>query len=207
MHIALPLLLFEIPYIKKNYKTNRFALIIGSLISDFFDKPLEILGLSSGKGIFHTVLFAFIAFLVVYVVTKGNLSISIPILIGILMHLPLDEPQVPYFWPFFSLEFVEISENPIAVWLSRASLTYLFIIITEIVGGIILLFIIVHNKLYSFSKLIDYLKTNPIIQDNKDESLKDKERVNRNKSIILFTLYFTFFILFIIILINYDSIG
>jgi len=207
LHIALPLLLFEIPYIKKNYKTNRFALIIGALLPDFFDKPLEILGLSSGKGIFHTLLFAVIAFLILLAATKGNLSISIPLLIGILIHLPLDEPQVPYFWPFFSLEFVEISENPIAVWASRASFTYLFIIITEIVGGITLLFIIVHNKLYNFSKLIDYLKTNPIIQDNKEESLKDHERVNRNKSIILFTLYFTFFILFIIILINYDSIG
>ncbi len=165
------------------------------------------MGLSSGKGIFHTLLFAIIAFLIIHAATKGNLSISIPFLIGILIHLPLDEPQVPYFWPFFSLEFVVISENPIAVWASRASLTYLFIIITEIVGGIILLFIIVHNKLYSVSKLIDYLKTNPIIQDNKGELLKAQERVNKNKSIILLTLYFTFFILFIIILINYASIG
>ncbi len=36
-HIALPLLIFEIPYIKDNFKINRLALIIGAVISDLID--------------------------------------------------------------------------------------------------------------------------------------------------------------------------
>ena len=196
-HRAIPLLLFELPYIKKNFKVNRFALIIGSMFPDFFDKILEFLGLGSGKGIFHTVLFAVIAFLIIFAATKRNLSISIPFLIGILFHLPLDEPLVPYFWPLYPTEFVEMSEQPLQLWLITL-LLYLIVPITEIIGGLILLVIIVHYKLYSISKLTAYLKTNQIIQDVKERSSKDKERENIGKNIILVSVYFSCVILLIL---------
>ncbi len=152
------------------------------MFPDFFDKPLEILGLSSGKGIFHTLLFAFISFLILYVATKGNKSVCIPFLIGILLHLPLDEPQIPYFWPFFSYQFVEIHENPIEYW-AGTSITYLYVIITEIIGGLILIFILIQNKLYGISKVINYLKTNPNSLVNKREFLKkEKEEENVDTS-------------------------
>ncbi len=144
------------------------------MFPDIFDKPLEILGLSSGKGIFHTLLFAFTSFLILHLATRGNKSISIPFLIGILLHLPLDEPQVPYFWPFFYNKFVEIHENPIEYW-AGTSLTYLYVIITEIIGALILILILIHNKLYGVSKIINFLKTNQITQDNKKEFSKKEK--------------------------------
>ncbi|MHA1437193.1 MAG: metal-dependent hydrolase [Promethearchaeota archaeon] len=156
-HIAFPLLIFELPYIKKNFEVNRFALLIGALIPDIIDKSLMFLGLGSGRGYSHTLLFVFTAFFILFLTTKGNKSIAVPFLIGELIHLILDLPYVPLFYPFISYEFI-IVEAPLNLWLETL-LTDPIIITTEIAGAIILIFIVINNKLYSISQIIDYLKT------------------------------------------------
>jgi len=176
-HVAIPLLLFELPYIKERFKINRFSLILGSLYPDIIDKSLMFLSLGAGRGYVHSFFFISISFLVLFLITKGNASISIPFLIGTIIHLVLDMPYVPLFYPFIQYEFI-ILEDPIGSWLETL-FTNPIIITTEISGLIILIFIMIHNKLYGFTPLVDYfLKTNrPIINDKTNKIKKNNNTI------------------------------
>ncbi|MHA1239197.1 MAG: metal-dependent hydrolase [Promethearchaeota archaeon] len=157
-HIAIPLIVFELPLIKKRFKFNRVALIIGSLFPDIIDKSMLFLNLGSGRGISHTILFILLSFIILHIVTKRKGYISLPFLIGMVTHLVLDLPEVPLFFPFIEYDFVMI-EDPLSYWfykLFNDPLVYL----TEIGGILILVFILVGNKLFSVKELWDYLNRN-----------------------------------------------
>ena len=145
------MIIFEIPQIKERFKANRLALIIGSLFPDFLDKPLSILEISSGRGFSHTLIFVFVSFLFLHLATKGNKAISFPFLIGCIFHLLLDLPYVPLFWPFIRYEFPK-EDKPIETWM-YALFNEPIVIITEIIGIVILLFIFFRNKLYRIEEL------------------------------------------------------
>ncbi|MHA1659655.1 MAG: metal-dependent hydrolase [Promethearchaeota archaeon] len=170
-HIALPLIIFEIPQIKKKYRVNRFALIIGSMLPDFIDKPIEVLGISSGRGYCHTLLFVFTSFMILYLTTRQNKPVSFPFLIGMLIHLLLDTP-VPLFYPFIPYDFVEIHEDVIGHWSNKLMVDYL-VISTELIGIMIIIFIVINNKLFSVSKILQYLKTNSQITIENLDLLKN----------------------------------
>ena len=157
-HVAVPLILFELPLVKKRFEFNRFALIIGSLFPDIIDKFLLFLNLGSGRGISHTILFILISFVILHFITKGRKSISIPFLVGMVIHLILDLPEVPLFYPFIMYEFIMI-DDPFGQWLFtlfNEPVVYL----TEIIGILILIFIVINNKLYSFSRITTFLVKN-----------------------------------------------
>jgi len=155
-HVAVPLILIEIPYIKKSYAFNRFALIIGALLPDIIDKSLMFLNLSSGRGLSHTLLFIVISFLIVHLFAKRNYLISLSFLIGTLSHLILDLPEVPLLFPFIMYDFVYL-EDPLNRWFYS-----LFhdpvVFFTEIAGILILIFILVSNQLYSLKKIVNFLR-------------------------------------------------
>ncbi len=157
-HVAIPLILFELPLVKKRFEFNRFALIIGSLFPDIIDKFLLFLNLGSGRGISHTILFILISFVILHFITKGRKSISIPFLVGMVVHLILDLPEVPLFYPFIMYEFI-IIEDPLGVWLHTLSNNPV-VYLTEITGILFFLFILINNKLYSRKEITDYLKCN-----------------------------------------------
>ena len=157
-HVAFPLILFELPLVKKRFEFNRFALIIGSLFPDIIDKFLLFLNLGSGRGISHTILFILISFVILHFITKGRKSISIPFLVGMVVHLILDLPEVPLFYPFIMYEFI-IIEDPLGVWLHTLSNNPV-VYLTEITGILFFLFILINNKLYSRKEITDYLKCN-----------------------------------------------
>ncbi|MFO8018026.1 MAG: metal-dependent hydrolase [Promethearchaeia archaeon] len=156
-HIAVPLVLFELPPIKRRLKVNRFALILGAFLPDIIDKFLLLLKISSGRGISHTLLFVGIVSLIAFFISKKNLAISIPFLSGNIIHLILDLPYVPLFYPFIPYDFSMV-ENPIGGWF-YSLLHNPLIYGTELAGLGILIFIMVSNKLYSFNHIITYLKT------------------------------------------------
>lgn len=163
-HVALPLIFTEIPRIKK-LQINRFALVIGSLLPDLIDKPLLLLGLGTGRLFTHNLLFVLMSFLFLHFLTKQNLKISFPFLFGVIMHLILDIPYVPFFYPFISYEFIVI-EEPFWYWF-RALFTNFVVMITEVTGIILFILILVRNRLYSIKEIISYLKGNhllPILQ-------------------------------------------
>ncbi|MFX1311970.1 MAG: metal-dependent hydrolase [Promethearchaeota archaeon] len=168
----MPLLIFELPHIKKNFQFNRFALIIGSLIPDIIDKTLMFLSISSGRGYSHTLLFSVVSSLFVYLITKRSKAISISYFIGTLLHLMLDLPDVPLLFPFISYDLI-YKENPFGYWLNKLlhdPSTY----ITEIAGLIILIFIFVSHKLYSFKNFKEFLLKNSKKDLKIDNSQEDK---------------------------------
>ncbi|MFW9972897.1 MAG: metal-dependent hydrolase [Candidatus Odinarchaeota archaeon] len=156
-HVALPLILAEIPPIKK-FKINKISLIIGSLIPDIIDKPLLFLGLGVGRSFSHSLLFLIISFLIVYFSSKKNKSVSIPFLVGISIHLILDLPDIPYFYPFVLYDF-PTPDNPVLYWFYKM-LTDPIIILTETSGVFFIIFIVINNKLYHISNISNYLKGN-----------------------------------------------
>jgi hypothetical protein len=157
----LPLIIFEIPRLKKKYRINRLALIIGSIFPDIIDKTFLFLGLGSGRYWFHSLLFALLSFILLFLLTKGNKVVSFSFLIGNLFHLILDLPGIPIFFPFIEYDFVVV-EDPIPHWINTL-LTDPIVQITEIIGAIFLIFIFIHNRLYKSENLIKYLKTNHVI--------------------------------------------
>ncbi|MFX1450533.1 MAG: hypothetical protein ACFFCM_06810, partial [Promethearchaeota archaeon] len=101
-------------------------------------------------------LFVIISFLIVHLCFKGNKSISFPYLIGILFHIVLDLPFVPLLYPFIPYDFYYI-EDPLIYWL-RKLITDPLVLITEITGIMLIIFIIKYNKLYHISDIKNYLK-------------------------------------------------
>ena len=156
-HIAIPLLVFEIPYIKKKYQVNRIALILGSIIPDIADKCLSFLRLSNGRGFFHTLLFTFICFGIIFLISKGNKSISVPFLIGMLFHLLIDLPSIPLFYPFIIYDMTYQGEPH---W-QHTLLTDPFVQITEIIGISIIAMIIINNRLFNRNELKEFFIPKP----------------------------------------------
>ena len=131
------------------------------MLPDIVDKTLLFLGLGSGRYFFHSLLFVFLSFFVLFLITRGNKEVSFPFLIGMLFHLMLDLPEIPLFYPFIEYEFVTV-DDPIPLWVNTL-LTDPIVQITETIGGVCLIFIIYHNKLYKSENFIKYLKTYPIV--------------------------------------------
>ena len=153
--MALPLFISEIPVIKK-LEIKRFSLIIGSLFPDIIDKPLSLLGLGTGRLLSHNLFFILIAFLILFIFTKRNLRISVPFLVGMSIHLILDIPKVPLFYPLISYDFLFL-EEPLFFWFSQL-FSDPVVIMTELIGVAILIFIVINNKLYNRKDINEYLK-------------------------------------------------
>jgi hypothetical protein len=153
-HIAIPLIIFEIPKIKNTFSFNRFTLILGALFPDLIDKTLLFLGIASGRGISHSLIFNFLLFLMVILLFRKK-YIYLPFGIGITLHLLLDIPDLPLFYPFILYKF-EILEEPFSFYIHRL-FTYPPVIISESLSIIILSYIIIKNKLIHLTQINKYL--------------------------------------------------
>ncbi len=129
------------------------------MFPDIVDKTLLFLKVSNGRSYFHSLLFVFLSFLVLFLLSKGNKRISLSFLIGMLFHLFLDLPEIPIFYPFISYDFAYI-DDPIPHW-TRTLLTSPIVQVTEIIGLGILIFITAKYRLYKSRELVRYLKTTP----------------------------------------------
>lgn len=156
-HIAIPLLLFEIPRINHTINVNRAVLIVASMLPDIIDKTLLFLGLGSGRDISHTLIFWAISSFLLYFVSKKGTPITGSYSIGIGFHLLLDLPYIPLFYPFISYDF-PITEEPLLVWLNSI-LTNPIVIGTELIGASILIFIFFKHNLRKRENFISFLKT------------------------------------------------
>ena len=129
------------------------------MFPDIVDKTILFLKLANGRAYFHSLLFVFICFGIIFLLSKGNKAISVPFLIGMLFHLLLDLPNIPLFYPFIMYDFIYI-EDPLPHWI-HTLMTSPVVQATEIIGIGLLIFIVINNKLYSFKDIVDYLRTNP----------------------------------------------
>ncbi len=158
--MAVPLIILEIPLLKRKFKFNRLSLIIGSLLPDLIDKPFLLLRLGSGRSFSHTLLFTFICGLIVFLASKKNQPISFCLLFGLVTHLMLDLPGIPIFYPLIIYHFEQL-ERPIDYWI-KVLFTDPKVYLTEILGAIIVIFILINNKMFSVNSILKYLKTSAI---------------------------------------------
>ncbi|MHA1195664.1 MAG: metal-dependent hydrolase [Promethearchaeota archaeon] len=163
-HLAIPLILFEIPKVQERFNINRLALIIGSILPDLIDKPLSILGLGSGRGYAHTLLFVGVVYIITLLVSKKNWMVSNGLLIGLGFHLVMDLPEVPLFYPFVYYDFIYI-KTPVEFWFYRL-LGNPGIMITELLGLGSLIYIGINKRLYVKKNLISFLINSTATEEN-----------------------------------------
>jgi hypothetical protein len=131
------------------------------MFPDIIDKMIMFLKLAYGRCYFHSLLFIFVCFAILLLFSRNNKPISFSFLIGEIFHVILDLPDVPLFYPFIYYDFT-YQGNPFPEWI-HTLLTDPKAQTTEIIGGFILGFITINNKLYKINNIINYLKTNPNI--------------------------------------------
>jgi len=127
------------------------------MFPDIMDKTMSFLKLAHGRGYFHSLFLVFICFGILFLFTKGNKPVSVSFLFGMVLHLLLDLPGIPLFYPFVHYDFMYV-DDPIPYWI-HSLLTNPIIQITEIFGIIVLIFIMINNKLFGFKKIVEYLKS------------------------------------------------
>ena len=150
-HIIICLIPIEIIcYFKKYEFSNysRFFSIIASILPDIIDKPLDMFGISSGRGYAHTILFLIVSFPIIWKIFGKKYTFIY--IFCIFMHLILDYGEnVPYFYPFI---YYDMSSHANHIGIMKTfeyffnlmlSKTYLFLI--EILCGFVLLYIIIHR--------------------------------------------------------------
>jgi hypothetical protein len=120
-----------------------------------------LLGFGSGRSISHSLLFVVLSFLIIYFISRKNKAISIPFIIGVISHLFLDLPEVPFFYPFIQYNY-EILEEPFWFWITNF-FNNPVVFSTEVIGLIVFVYIIFNNRLFKLKDVVDFL----VIKNNK----------------------------------------
>ena len=158
-HIFLPLFVLEIIISFKKVKMEkiqRFWLMLGSILPDLIDKPISIITQAvSGRGIAHTLIFLIFLCFFIFILTK-NKWISLSLGFGMIFHLLLDIPEVPWFWPIIPLENYE---HFIDSWIYTL-LHNPLIISTEIISLMGLVGIAIFHKILFCGHLINWQNVN-----------------------------------------------
>ncbi len=120
------------------------------------------LGLGSGRGYSHTLIFVAALYAITLLLLKGKTIIPNSLTIGILFHLLLDLPEIPLFFPFINYQFIYL-EDPLSGWLFSL-LNDPIVQITEALGILFLIIIVFQNKLYSIRYIFTYIKESNVNQ-------------------------------------------
>ena len=161
-HIFFPLFVLELIISFKKIKLEkfqRFWLILGSILPDLIDKPISLITKTiSGRGIAHTPIFIFFLCFLIFFITR-NKWISLSLGFGMIFHLLLDIPIVPWFWPFIPLESYNYGLDSWIYTILHDPL----IISTEIISLIGILIIIISYKILFNGKLINWQNANSFL--------------------------------------------
>ena len=156
-HVFIPLILLEsILYFypkSKNWNIIRFWIILGSILPDLIDKPLSLLfpDIFAGRGIAHAPL-VIIGFLIsIHIIFKKK-YLTKNLGIGILLHLLLDLPSLPWFWPFIPLDLH--SFDIIGWWITLT--TNMWVLSTEIISLLGIVGIAIRYHLLDIKKVINW---------------------------------------------------
>ena len=150
-HLGLTLLVFLllIKALKKDIRGYDLRLVaFGSLLPDLIDKPLAIYGISPGRGYAHTLIFMLAILLISYGVGRYEVAF------GNLLHLSFDfiflEPKV-FLWPLFGMHLDGGMYTFSYYW--ERIFTSRFIFVTENLGFLCMVLIIIWYRLYRFEEL------------------------------------------------------
>ena len=165
-HLVVPALLYE-PYAsrKNEKKILRGPLLLGALLPDLIDKPFSIFwpAIFSGRDYGHSPLLLYSVFIILFIfnrfltptyqdlIEKWLFSIGL----GVMFHIILDIPYIPWFWPFVDYHF-QFEMDHLGRWFEQL-FTDPFIISTELFGLFGLLYLAVKYKIYKKDNLLVYL--------------------------------------------------
>ena len=145
-HVFVPLSLITLWGTRnQNFTKNIFAVwaavSVGALLPDIIDKPLSMLFPESysGRGIMHAPLIVAVVIGAAFILLKHEKPIATAFSVGLISHLLLDLPNIPFFWPITPME---IYHSDIEGWILNL-ITNPIYIASEIVGlaGITLIFL------------------------------------------------------------------
>ena len=158
-HIFFPLFILELIIPLKKYKLEkiqRFWLIMGSILPDLIDKPISLITKTvSGRGIAHTPIFLISLLFIVFILNR-NKWLSLSLGFGMVFHLLLDIPEVPWLWPIITLGMYNFD---LESWLYTI-LHDPLIISTEIISLVGLVGIVISYKIIFSGKLINWQYVN-----------------------------------------------
>lgn len=154
LHLIVPALIFEIPQLRERLKWERFYVLLGALLPDIIDKPLLVFFQISGRGFAHTPFYmAILMILLLFITRRRNIVGALSF--GILCHLLLDIPYIPWLAPFVEYDFGYL-EDPLAGWwytLTHNRLIQITEIISLVSFGLIAIryhLIFDKHRIYSF---------------------------------------------------------
>jgi hypothetical protein len=154
-HVAIPLLSAEIYPKKNNWQISRFSLIIGSMLPDVLDKPFALMGLSSGRSMFHAPLL-WLGFWLLLLIFQSKRAEINSVFIGVFFHFLLDLPSIPFFWPFVEYDW-PITGDFLNYWIWALTHNPL-VITTELIGIIIIGLLILKYKLvFDWKRIREFL--------------------------------------------------
>ena len=168
-HVFIPLLGFEL-YLQIRQSTSsnfgRIWIIVGALLPDLLDKPFSLLfpDIFSGRGLFHTP-FIWLIFLFFFNLIFKRKFITFTLGYGIISHLLLDIPGIPWLWPIQPFQFYDIEISDFL----KTILSDPVVQITEICGIFGTLGLLWYNEIifsYNFinwKKLQSFLFQHPTI--------------------------------------------
>ena len=185
-HIFFPLFILELVLLLKKNKRNklekiqRFWLMLGSILPDLIDKPISIITkLITGRRIAHTPLFLIFLTIFIFILSR-NKWISLSLGFGMIFHLLLDIPEVPWFWPIIPLEgYQDVLDSWIYTLLHDP-----LIISTEIISLIGLLGIIVSYKIIFNGKLINWQNVNIFLFRTPKSLIIKRAKINLEEELL-----------------------
>ncbi len=166
-HVGLTicLLLIALLILKKNddiYKLDFRLIAIFAILPDIIDKSIGHLifydTLNNGRLFCHTLIFLVIFCFIFYLIIGTYWWIySFPIITHQLFDRMWEAPNT-WLWPGYGFEFKSFDINVWEHWYS-ALISNPYIISTEILGVIVLLFLFIYFKLYVRNHFICFIKT------------------------------------------------
>lgn len=165
-HEAITLISVELPWVKKKYAFNRLLLMIGAMFSDALDKGLVmIISNYPSRAYGHSPLFLLALVGIIYFISP-NRAWANSIGLGLGIHLLLDIPYLPYFYPFLEYGF-GTHENLVGdIWFI---LTHNPLILgTEICGVMIIVGIVLKYRLIlNWERIATFLWRWPNVETQK----------------------------------------
>lgn len=124
-----------------------FGAIIGVLLPDVVDKSLFLLGAPCGRFVAHSIFFFPVAGIFSYLITR-NKKFAIAVALGSFLHILEDlNWHVPFLFPIKNYAFFATCAT------FEFEITT-FVILTEIVGGLLLVFIYGFNKNFLYVRKV-----------------------------------------------------
>ncbi len=156
-HVFFPITLLIVMRVDVKLKINRLAFSIALMLPDLVDKFLMWTVGTTGRSWAHNLLFLVLAGIPFLLAGRGSIAYSV--WLGTLIHLFLDIPAVPWFFPFISYDLWGASPPDYAggFWeYLLTGLTQPVTLITEIVGILCLIWLLWKYKLLSKRGMISF---------------------------------------------------